>query len=96
MEAKDKTVLIGTIVTASFLLYMIKPEPVSAFCSDWDSSLFHRSMDFEDKRMFLDDIIIRELNLNDEFIQEYMNEYHSLERDSLANTIVCSNIATFF
>ena len=96
MEKHDKVVLVGALVAASFLLYMIKPAPANAFCSDWGDNLFHRSLDLEDKLKILDDIYYRALNQDGGFDRGYLYEYNSLQRDSLLHTIACSDITMFY
>ena len=49
MDKQDKVIVIGAIATALFLLYMIKPAPVNAFCYEWGVDLDERFADTNNK-----------------------------------------------
>ena len=82
MERKDKVVMVGAIVVAAFLLYMIKPAPVNAFCSDWNDSIFDRFTSLDKKFTYES--------------EELGNEWMNLQRESLIYDTACSDITMFF
>lgn len=80
MRKNDKIVLIGAIITTTFLLYLIKPAPVNAYCSDWESQLYHKFTDLDSQK----------------FTEEISNQWMTLQREDLIYTTACSDISIFF
>lgn len=79
MEKQDKAIMIGSIVVALILLYMIKPAPVNAFCSDWASELFHKSISLDNK-------------FSSDPSEEVANEWMTMQREDLIYTTACSDL----
>jgi hypothetical protein len=46
-ERHDKSIMIGSIIAALFLLYMIKPAPANASCNGWGEDLDNRFMNLD-------------------------------------------------
>ena len=82
MEKHDKYIMIGSIITALFLLYMIKPAPANAFCSDWNDNLYDRFTTL-DKQFTKPS-------------QKLANEWMTLQRESIIYTTACTDISIFF
>lgn len=48
MYSMEKLMVVA-LVSAAVLLYLIKPEPIQAGCVDWESSIFHKYIDINNR-----------------------------------------------
>ena len=81
MKTQGKYVAIVALVTAFTMLYLIKPAPANAWCSDWGDNLNDRFTANENKPSHTD---------------QDVNEWFTLKRESISYEIICTDITVFF